>query len=98
MTGKSRQRSDKFFGEIFGPEFLAEAAVEYRRAEIVGHDYDRAWIDERLPSWKFYRASGGGMFVGVNNTLGLTVQGDTESAVQETAAEAQQLAGADREK
>lgn len=45
------------------------------------------WTDSRLPGWKFKQISSGHC-IGTHEELNLTVQGDTESQVQEAAASA----------
>lgn len=68
-----RKTLEEFGREIFSPEFLQEADAEYRLMEIIARNHEHEWTDWRLPDWEFYRATGGAVFVGCNNDLGLTV-------------------------
>ena len=89
---QKRKTLEEFGREHFSPAFLKECDDEYRRAEIIGGKHDQQWADARLPGWQFFRATGGALFVGSNDELGLTAQGETESEVQKAAEEAQAIA------
>jgi hypothetical protein len=86
----------QFMEENFTPEFIRQCDDEYRRMEIVGSKHDREWMDSRLPGWEFFRSDYcDSLFVGINYDLDLTVQGSSESEVQEAAAEAEQVLAED---
>ena len=89
---KKRMTLEEFGREHFAPEFLQECDDEYRRAEIIGGKHDQRWADARLPGWQFFRATGGTLFVGSNDELGLTAQGPNEQEVLQAAGKAQAIA------
>lgn len=80
-----RKTLEELGRETFSQEFLDAAEVEYQRTEIIAKGYDRCWVDGILPHWEFYRAKGGGRYVGVDEETGETVEGPTEEAVYQAA-------------
>jgi hypothetical protein len=79
------QTLEEWGKEHFSPEFLAEADSEYRRAEVAAEDHDLCWLDGILPRWEFYRQTGGGLYVGIDEETGDSVEGPTEEAVYQAA-------------
>lgn len=80
-----RRTLEEFGRETFSPEFLAASYIELQRTEIIAEGYDRCWVDGILPHWEFYRAKGGGRYIGVDEETGDTVEGQTEEAVYQAA-------------
>lgn len=94
-----RQSLDDYLGQTYSTEFIADVEDEVnraRRSAIIATDHDRYWEDCRLPGWAFYRAKNGNTFVGINNKNGVTVEGESESEVQEAAHEAETLISKDK--
>lgn len=80
---RQRETLEKFFNTIFVQEFLDEAQRELWRIEIIAGDHDSMWREPELPGWEFYHAVEGRVprYVGINDTLGATVEGETSLAV-----------------